>query len=47
MSHKSTVAVLSTRTETVLVNTQRLFELAGGRDALPHGITTMLKDNIT
>jgi uncharacterized protein (DUF362 family) len=47
MSQKSTVAVLYTRPETVLDDYQRLFELAGGRDALPLGITTMLKDNIT
>jgi hypothetical protein len=46
MSQKTTFAVLYTCPETVLDNTQRLFELTGGVDALPHGITTMPKDNI-
>jgi uncharacterized protein (DUF362 family) len=43
----SKVAVLRTRPETVLQDYGRLFELAGGRDALQPGIPTILKDNIT
>ncbi len=44
---KSKVAVLFTRPETVLDDYARLFELAGGKDALQPGATTILKDNIT
>ncbi len=47
MTQKSTVAVLYTQPETVLDDYQRLFELAGGRQALDPGATTILKDNIT
>jgi uncharacterized protein (DUF362 family) len=47
MPNKSKVAVVRTRPETVLEDYQRLFELAGGSQALHHGITTILKDNIT
>ena len=41
------VAVLYTRPETILQDYQRLFELAGGAQALQPGVTTILKDNIT
>jgi uncharacterized protein (DUF362 family) len=41
------VAVLFTKPETVLDDYQRLFELAGGKQALAPGVTTILKDNIT
>jgi len=44
---KSIVAVLRTHPETVLQDYQRLFELAGGNQALRAGITTILKDNIS
>ncbi len=44
---KSIVAVLYTRPETVIQDYQRLFDLAGGADALQPGATTILKDNIT
>ena len=44
---KSKVAVLYTKPETILQDYQRLFELAGGRDALDAQKTTILKDNIT
>ncbi len=44
---KSKVAVLFTRPETVLRDYGRLFELAGGKDALQAGTQTILKDNIT
>lgn len=47
MSLKSTVAVLYTQPETVIQDYQRLFELAGGSDALQPQTTTILKDNIT
>jgi uncharacterized protein (DUF362 family) len=47
MMTRSRVAILYTRPETVIQDTQRLFELAGGRDALQPGATTILKDNIT
>ncbi len=47
MSNKSQVAVLRTNPETVLQDYQRLFNLAGGVQALQPGITTILKDNIT
>ena len=41
------VAALYTRPETVIQDYQRLFELAGGAEALQPGTTTILKDNIT
>lgn len=44
---KSLVAVLFTKPETVLQDYQRLFDLAGGAEALQPGIPTILKDNIT
>ena len=44
---KSTVAVLRTTPATVLQDYQRLFELAGGRQALDPSAKTILKDNIT
>src|SRR5512142_2025148 len=47
MTVKSKVAVLYTRPETVLQDYQRLFELAGGRNALQPQATTILKDNIS
>lgn len=47
MPPKSTVAVLRTQPETVLQDYQRLFEIAGGAQALDPRATTMLKDNIT
>jgi uncharacterized protein (DUF362 family) len=47
MANKSTVAVIRTRPETVLDDYQRLFELGGGKQALQHGIKTILKDNIS
>lgn len=47
MSQQPKVAVLYTRPETILEDYQRLFELAGGREALAPGVTTILKDNIT
>ena len=47
MLNKSKVAVIRTRPENVLEDYQRLFELAGGSQALRQGITTILKDNIS
>ncbi|MGD9145252.1 MAG: DUF362 domain-containing protein [Anaerolineae bacterium] len=47
MTTNSRVAVLYTRPETVLQDYWRLFELAGGAEALQPGCTTILKDNIT
>ncbi len=47
MSPNSRVAVLFTRPETVLSDYQRLFELAGARQALSPSLPTILKDNIT
>jgi uncharacterized protein (DUF362 family) len=47
MSTKSKVAALYTRPETALEDYQRLFELAGGAEALQPDTTTILKDNIT
>ncbi len=44
---KSKVAVLRTTPNTVLQDHQRLFEIAGGRQALDPGATTILKDNIS
>jgi uncharacterized protein (DUF362 family) len=47
MAKKSIVAVLRTKPETILQDYRRLFELAGGKESLPPGITTILKDNIS
>ena len=47
MTTKAKVAVLHTQPETVLQDYQRLFELAGGQEALAPNTTTMLKDNIS
>jgi uncharacterized protein (DUF362 family) len=47
MSARSRVAVLRTQPETVLDDYQRLFDLAGGKEALAPGVTTILKDNIS
>jgi len=44
---RSRVAVLYARPETVLQDYQRLFQLAGGAEALQAHGTTILKDNIT
>lgn len=44
---KSRVAVLRTRPDTVLGDLGRLCELAGMKDALAPGATTILKDNIS
>jgi uncharacterized protein (DUF362 family) len=44
---KSKVAILRTKPETVLADHHRLFELAGGPEALDKGATTILKDNIS
>lgn len=44
---KSRVAVLRTRPDTVLGDLGRLCELAGVKDALAPGATTILKDNIS
>ena len=47
MTTKSKVAVLRTKPETVLQDYERLFEIAGGADALEPSVTTILKDNIS
>jgi uncharacterized protein (DUF362 family) len=47
MTNKSKVAVLFTTPETVIDDYQRLFDLAGVKNALPADNTTILKDNIT
>jgi uncharacterized protein (DUF362 family) len=44
---KSTVAVLTTKPETVLDDYARLMEIAGFRQALDPSATTILKDNIS
>src|SRR5512137_1485252 len=44
---KSRVSILFTTPQTVLQDYQRLFDLAGGADALQPGVPTILKDNIT
>ncbi len=44
---KARVAILTTRPATVLDDYQRLAELAGLREALAPGATTILKDNIS
>jgi uncharacterized protein (DUF362 family) len=41
------VAVVKTTPETVLEDTQRAMEMAGIKDALKSGVTTILKDNIS
>ncbi len=41
------VAVLRTQPETVLQDYQRLFDLAGGAEALDPNATTILKENIS
>jgi uncharacterized protein (DUF362 family) len=47
MATRSRVAVLRTTPTTVLDDIQRLADLAGVRDALARGRTTILKDNIS
>ena len=47
MSKRSKVAVLKTRPETVLEDTEKLLELANIRTALDPSATTILKDNIS
>ncbi len=47
MASRSKVAVLRTQPETVLDDYGRLFELAGGPQALDPSATTILKDNIS
>ena len=47
MTSRAKVAVLRTQPETVLQDYQRLFELAGGAEALAPNTTTILKDNIS
>jgi len=44
---KSIVAVLKTSPQTVIQDYERLAELAGMSSALKHGVTTILKDNIS
>ncbi len=44
---KSKVAVLKTKPETILQDTERLMQLAGMEQALAKGATTILKDNIS
>ena len=47
MTTRAKVAVLRTQPGTVLHDYQRLFELAGGPEALDPNLTTILKDNIS
>jgi uncharacterized protein (DUF362 family) len=47
MNSRAKVAVVRTQPETVLQDYQRAFSLAGGSQVLKHGVTTILKDNIT
>jgi uncharacterized protein (DUF362 family) len=47
MKKKSQVVVLRTRPETILQDYQRVFELAGGAQALDPNAATILKDNIS
>ena len=47
MALRAKVAVLRTQPETVLLDYQRLFDLAGGAQALAPNTTTILKDNIS
>jgi uncharacterized protein (DUF362 family) len=44
---KARVAVIKVKPETVLDDIERLCELAGMKDALAPGVTTILKDNIS
>src|SRR5262249_41234706 len=44
---RSKVAVLKVRPETILTDIEKLMELAGLRQALAPGKTTILKDNIS
>jgi uncharacterized protein (DUF362 family) len=44
---RARVAILRTKPDRVLGDHERLFDLAGGRDALVRGMTTILKDNIS
>jgi hypothetical protein len=47
MSTTAKVAVLRTQPDTILADYQRLFELAGGPQALAANTPTILKDNIS
>jgi uncharacterized protein (DUF362 family) len=47
MTNKSKVAVVRTRPENILQDYRRLFELAGGSQALSREAATILKDNIS
>ena len=47
MTKRSIVAVLRTQPDSVLQDYDRLFDLAGGAQALDPGATTILKDNIS
>ena len=47
MAQRAQVAVLRTQPETVLADYERLMNLAGMRQALDPGATTILKDNIS
>jgi hypothetical protein len=47
MTTRAQVTVLRTRPETILQDYQRLFDLAGGAQALDANATTILKDNIS
>jgi hypothetical protein len=47
MAFRAKVAVLRTQPDTVLLDYQRLFDLAGGAHALAPSTTTILKDNIS
>ena len=47
MTSKAKVAALFTRPETAITDYQRLFQLAGGAEALQPAVTTILKGNIT
>ncbi len=47
MTTKAQVVVLRTQPDTVLQDYQRLFDLAGGAQALAPRVTTILKDNIS
>jgi uncharacterized protein (DUF362 family) len=47
MPKRSKVAVLKVRPETILKDIEKLCDLAGMRDALTPGATTILKDNIS
>jgi hypothetical protein len=47
MTDRARVAILHTQPETVLDDYRRLFDLAGGAEALQPNTTTILKDNIS